>query len=157
MKLFVQMSSTIYRAVMVLFPKELRCDFGEEMLETFAEDLAAQQAAHGIRGVVAVWRAALSEVIRLAPSLWFRNITVAAPALTALVMIVMASPVLVHAIQWQAHASLRPGETPLLHAVLMLALEGMIAALTAFVAVQRSKSQRPISLGAVRGGTTKHA
>jgi hypothetical protein len=148
----IQLSRTIYRAVMFLYPTEFRCDFGEEMLETFAEDLAAQQAGHGFRGVLTVWRTALSEVIRLTPRLWVRNATAVAPPLTALAMIATASPALVHAIQRQAHAKLRPGETTPLDLLLALALEGTIAALTAFVAVQRSNNERFIGLGDLRRG-----
>jgi hypothetical protein len=142
----------MYHALTVLYPREFRYSFGEELLETFAEDLAAQQAARGIRGLLTVWRIALSEVIHLAPQLWFRNTSVAVPLFTALAMIATASPALVQAIRCQEQAVLRPGQTSPLDAILALALEGMIAALTASLAVQRLHNQRLICLGSLRGG-----
>lgn len=152
MRRAMHLNRMAYRVTTLLYPSDFRRRFGEEMLETFTEDLVAQRTRRGIRGVFAVWRIALSELLRMAPRLWLRSSSIAAPALTALAMMATASPTLVLAIERQVQPRLRPGETPLLDAVMAMAVDGMVAALTAFIAVQRTNCQPFTGLGILRSG-----
>jgi hypothetical protein len=77
------LSSRIYRRLIVLYPEDLRRDYGADMAFVFAEDLEAARREAGMRGVVRVWRCALCEFVRLAlpdhasspavsvPAVWF--------------------------------------------------------------------------------------
>ena len=77
------LSSRIYARLLVLYPEDLRRDFGAEMALVFAEDLAAARREAGMRGVIRVWRCALGEFVRFAlpghasspavsvPAIWF--------------------------------------------------------------------------------------
>ncbi len=77
------LSSRIYRRLLVLYPEDLRRDYGADMAFVFAEDLEAARREAGLRGVVRVWRCALCEFFRFAlpdhasspavsvPAIWF--------------------------------------------------------------------------------------
>jgi hypothetical protein len=60
------LSSRIYSRLLVLYPADLRRDFGDQMALVFAEDLDAARRRSGLRGEVRVWRCALGEFLRLA-------------------------------------------------------------------------------------------
>ena len=58
------LSSRLYGRLLVLYPEDLRRDFGTEMALVFADDLAAARREAGFHGVFRVWRCALSEFFR---------------------------------------------------------------------------------------------
>lgn len=62
----VPLSSRLYGRLLVLYPEDLRRDYGSEMALAFAEDLDAARRDAGIRGVTRVWRCALVEFLRFA-------------------------------------------------------------------------------------------
>ncbi len=77
------LSSRIYGRLLVLYPEDLRRDYGAEMALVFAEDLDTAQRQAGMRGVIRVWRCALGEFVQFAlpvcasspavrvPAVWF--------------------------------------------------------------------------------------
>lgn len=78
----VDWSGRIYGRLLLLYPADLRRDFGAEMAFVFGEDLAAARREAGAAGVLRVWRNALREVLRIAlPPLLARPI-VAVPAVS---------------------------------------------------------------------------
>lgn len=77
------LSSRIYGRLLVLYPDDLRRDYGADMALVFAEDLDMARQEAGMRGVIRVWRCALGELLRFAlpgcashpavmvPAIWF--------------------------------------------------------------------------------------
>lgn len=63
---WLRFSSWIYRAILLLYPDDLRLDFGAEMTEVFTEDLARAWLRRGPSGVAAVWCCAASEIVSVA-------------------------------------------------------------------------------------------
>ena len=141
-----------YRNLLILYPDDLRGDFGPEMLEAFAQDLLVACTARSIKGAIRVWRITLHELIRIAFPAWLRNPAVAVPVLSAATALVSQSPLLIMTIRRAAQMSLRPGDATPLDALFALALGAIITALTAFVAVYRWKQASLISLGIDRLG-----
>jgi hypothetical protein len=128
-----------YRSLLILYPDDLRRDFGSEMLETFAQDLAGEYAAHSIKGSVRVWRIALRETIRIALPAWLQIPAVAVPAIASSLAFVTQSPLLIMTV-------LRKEDATPLNALCAIAIGAAITALTAFVAVHRWKRASLISL-----------
>jgi hypothetical protein len=128
---FFHWSLRAYRGLLVLYPEDLRRDFGADMLEAFANDLE-------VGGPVRVWRIALREVIHIGLPGWLGIPAVAVPALSVAAVVVSQSPLLI--------VSFRPGGATPLDALVAVAIEAAVAALTSFVAVHRWKRARPISL-----------
>jgi hypothetical protein len=60
------LSSRLYGRLLVLYPDDLRRDYGVEMALAFAEDLDTARRDEGLRGVIRVWRCALCEFLRFA-------------------------------------------------------------------------------------------
>jgi hypothetical protein len=134
---FLGWSLRTYRNLLLLYPEELRRDFGEEMLDAFERDLSAECAARSIKGAVRVWRITLREAIRIGLPAWLRNPAVAVPALAAAVDIVSQSPLLIVAIRNHAF---------LVDTLFAIAIEAVVTFATSFVAVYRWKRHRLISL-----------
>jgi hypothetical protein len=63
---WLRLSSRIYGGLLLLYPQELRRDFGAEMAAVFAEDLADAWRRQHSRGVFRVWWCSLCEVVRIA-------------------------------------------------------------------------------------------
>ena len=76
------LSSRIYGRLLVLYPEELRRDFGAEMALVFADDLQAARREAGLRGALRVWRCALGEFVRLALPACASSPAVRVPAIT---------------------------------------------------------------------------
>jgi hypothetical protein len=55
-----------YRASLWLYPLELRRSYGGEMIAAFAQMLAAESAAHGLRGIAASGCRAITEIFTVA-------------------------------------------------------------------------------------------
>ncbi len=62
----VPLRSRLYGRLLVLYPEDLRRDYGVEMALAFAEDLDTARRDAGLRGVIRVWRCALVEFMRFA-------------------------------------------------------------------------------------------
>jgi hypothetical protein len=128
---FLRWSLRAYRRLLILYPDDLRRDFGPDMLEAFADSLVVDRA-------VRAWRIALCEVIRIGLPGWLRNPAVAVPTLSATGTILVQSPLLM--------VSFRPGGTTPLEALVAVAIGATVAALTSFVAVHRWKQANLVSL-----------
>jgi hypothetical protein len=70
-----------YAALLALYPAELRREFGSEIVEVFAEDLANAVRFRGLRGFLSVWWCALREFVRIALPAQAENRLVAVPCI----------------------------------------------------------------------------
>lgn len=59
-------SVSLYKALLVLYPPEVRNRFGSEMAETFAQQLTDAWAEERASGVLKVWALALPELFWIA-------------------------------------------------------------------------------------------
>jgi hypothetical protein len=57
-------SARVYRRLLVLYPEDLRRDFGADMALVFADDLDQARRESGMRGVARVWRCSIGEFVR---------------------------------------------------------------------------------------------
>jgi hypothetical protein len=133
---FLRWNLRAYRSLQILYPDDLRRDFGPDMLEAFAHDLSAECS---LKSAVRVWRITLHELVRIGLPAWLQSPAVAVPALSAAAVIVSQSPLLI--------MSFRPGGTTPLAAAVAVTIETAVAALTSFVAVHKWKRASLISLG----------
>jgi hypothetical protein len=62
----LRFSSRIYEGMLLLYPSDLRHDFGLEMVEVFNEDVAEAWRTRGSAGVIRVWWCAVREVLTIA-------------------------------------------------------------------------------------------
>jgi hypothetical protein len=129
---FLHLSVRAYRKLLILYPEDLRRDFGADMLEAFAHDLSAE-------GAFRVWRIALRELIRIGLPGWLQSPAVTVPGLSAATVIVSQSPLLI--------MSFRHGGATPLNTLVAFTIEAALSALTSFVAVHRWKRAGLISLG----------
>lgn len=60
------MSPRLYSVLLLLYPAELRRNFGAEMTQVFLEDLEESQRRSGIRGSARVWWRSIRELFRIA-------------------------------------------------------------------------------------------
>jgi hypothetical protein len=75
----------IYAALVLLYPATLRRQFGEEMIEVFAEQMRDACRKNGWVGGMGVWRSVAGETLRTALSSHLRIIGISfASGLTAL-------------------------------------------------------------------------
>jgi hypothetical protein len=139
MPLFLRWSLRAYRRLLILYPDDLRRDFGPEMLEAFAHDLSAECAASKVKGAIHVWRITLRELIRIGLPAWLRIPAVAVPALSVAANIVSQSPLLIMTV-------LRKEDATPLYAMSAIAIGSALTALTSFIAVHRWKRARLIAL-----------
>jgi hypothetical protein len=126
-----------YRSVLIFYPEDLRREFGLEMLEAFADDLAVENP-------VRVWRITLRELIHIGLPAWLRIPAVAVPALSAATLVFSQSPLLI--------MSFRGSGTRPLDALVAVGIETAVTALTSFVAVHRWKRTRLVVLDIGRLG-----
>lgn len=94
MNWFVRVSACAYRAVIVLYPVELRYEYGTEMAAVFAEELADACRSGSATDVVGVWWRAVSEVLRIAIPGRLANASMPAPALGAMVQLAVLGSML---------------------------------------------------------------
>lgn len=57
-------SSRVYSAILLLYPKALRREFGQEMVEVFAEQMRDASRSEGWRGELKLWGCVGSETVR---------------------------------------------------------------------------------------------
>jgi hypothetical protein len=59
-------SHTVYERSLVLYPKDLRRDFGAEMVEVFDEQISEAYSESGFPGLLRVWFGATRELVTVA-------------------------------------------------------------------------------------------
>lgn len=91
---FVHWSASIYRAILVLYPFELRYQYGDEMVAVFAEDLADACENGRADDVIGVWWRAASEVLRIALPARIANQALVAPAVSVVLHLAAIGSVL---------------------------------------------------------------
>jgi hypothetical protein len=121
-----------YEHILILYPEELRREFGREMLEAFAQDLSAECALR-------VWRITLGELIRIGIPAWLQIPAVAVAAISSAMAIATQSPLLVMTF-------VRKEDASPLYALCAITIGGGLTAVTSFVAVHRWKRAGLISL-----------
>jgi hypothetical protein len=142
---FLRWSLRAYRTLLIVYPDDLRRDFGQEMLEAFEHDLSVECGAHSIKGAIRVWRITLREAIRIGLPAWLQIPAVAVPALSAATAIVSQSPLLIMAMRREAQPGFHAGHA-IIDALVAISIEAAITAVTSFVAVYRWKRDRLIIL-----------
>jgi hypothetical protein len=142
-------SLSAYSRLIVLYPDDLRRDFGPELLEAFERDLTDDLSSHGVGGAIRVWRITLREMIRLGPPEWLHIPAVAVPLLAAAAAFVSESPLLILTIRRQGIHNPTQGDVTPSYALAAIAIAAAVSALTALVAVYQRKADRPISLAAL--------
>jgi hypothetical protein len=149
---FLLWSLRAYRNLLILYPDDLRRDFGPEMLEAFEYDLSVECAARSVKGVIRVWCITLREAIKFGHPAWLQVPSVAVPVLSAAAVIVSQSPLLIMTIGREAPLRFHPGDATPLDTLYALALDAVVAALTSFVAVYPWERASLISLDIVQPG-----
>jgi hypothetical protein len=77
-------SLRLYEKLLLLYPDELRHEFGDEMALAFADDLEAAWGDARIAGLIQIWWYALCELLTVALPAQKSNPSVLAPALAFL-------------------------------------------------------------------------
>ncbi len=62
----LEVSRKIYARSLVLYPSELRRDFGAEMIEVFDEQVSEAYSRRGFPGFLRVWFSAMQEFVAIA-------------------------------------------------------------------------------------------
>jgi len=62
----IEVSRKVYETSLALYPKDLRDDFGDEMIEVFEEQITDAYQEHGVRGLLRVWLCATREFFSIA-------------------------------------------------------------------------------------------
>jgi hypothetical protein len=57
-------SSRVYSAILLLYPRALRREFGQEMVEVFAEQMRDARRSEGWRGELRLWGCVGNETVR---------------------------------------------------------------------------------------------
>ena len=94
----------IYGRLLLLYPEDLRRDYGADMALVFAEDLDSARREAGMRGAIRVWRCALSEFLRFALPGYASRPAVRVPVISSALSIVMMSGVMTMALRHAPHA-----------------------------------------------------
>jgi hypothetical protein len=82
MNRFIRLSSYVYSGILVLYAADLRRDFGDEMTDVFAQELAEMWHSRRLFGALNVWRRALWEVMSIAVPTQIVNSAVIAPTIS---------------------------------------------------------------------------
>jgi hypothetical protein len=91
---FVRLSSHIYSRILVLYPADLRREFGDEMTDVFAQDLAEMWHSRRLVGVLNVWRRALCELTSIAAPAGIATSTVIATTISFFWAVIVTSAVI---------------------------------------------------------------
>jgi hypothetical protein len=59
-----QISSRVYSAVLLLYPRQLRREFGLEMVEVFSEQVCDARRSEGWPGELRIWGCVVHETVR---------------------------------------------------------------------------------------------
>ena len=89
----LEVSHKVYESILIFFPKDLRGDFGSEMIEVFDEQAWEAYSRRGSSGLLRVWFSATWEIVTVAfPSrLAGRGIPIIAVTTTLAFMLWFAS------------------------------------------------------------------
>lgn len=94
MRWFVRWSQGVYRALLLLYPFELRFEFGDDMVWMFGEDLKDALKRRCMSDVAGVWWRALSEVPWIALPGRFAIPSLAPPVVGMMVQLAVVGGVL---------------------------------------------------------------
>ena len=84
MSAIVQTSARVYRYLVLCYPSEFRARYGDEMADTFEQQLAEVWQDRGLAGLSLAWSIASLELIRIALPGQVTRPGVAIPMLSAL-------------------------------------------------------------------------
>ena len=59
----LNLSQKVYQRSLIFYPKDLRGDFGSEMIEVFDEQLSEAYSRSGLAGLLRVWFSAMCEFV----------------------------------------------------------------------------------------------
>jgi hypothetical protein len=145
MSTILTVSVRLYAAALPLYPPDLRRDFGAEMADAFAQDLADALQRNGMRGVMRVWYCAISELLRIALPSQAEKPVVAVPCISfALCETVMSGQLMLafrHDSAIFANGPVHPGLIPFL-----LIWPSLLASLTALAALWAGDRGLPLQL-----------
>ena len=150
MNRFLRWNLKAYRATLLLYPEDLRRDFGAEMAEAFEEDLASECDAGNLTGVIRVWRVTLREFLQIALIRQFENPLLAVPVLAALVSLASQASILALALKRESALNFHVGGSIPAEIAIVVLLPSLITACAAFAVVRRRKGDRLVSLGLTR-------
>jgi hypothetical protein len=68
-----QRTSSLYAALLLAYPRDFRTRFGEEMTETFSDQMLSAWTGNGLAGAIRVWLCAIWEIISIAAPLQLRS------------------------------------------------------------------------------------
>jgi hypothetical protein len=134
MSALLRLNARAYGIVLLLYPADLRREFGLEMRELFGEDLADGWRNSGAAGVLRVWWCAVCEILRIAIPGQMENPAFAVPAISFVFSTFPLGSILAKA------PSL--GTRPLIEEIaLFIVCPGLVSAFTALAAVHIGKTQ----------------
>ena len=89
----LEIGHKVYESLVIFYPKDLRGDFGEEMIEVFDEKAWESYSCRGFSGLLCVWFNAAWEIVTVALPARFaeRGIPIIAVAATLAFMLWFAS------------------------------------------------------------------
>jgi len=77
-----ELSCSVYRTLLVIYPRALRTAFGQEMVEVFGQQIRNAASDGGTWGVLRVWFYALYELFTIALPLQAANTVVIIPMIS---------------------------------------------------------------------------
>jgi hypothetical protein len=80
----LELSVRTYRSLLLLYPEDLRRDFGDEMVLAFVDDLDQAWIEARLAGVARIWRSAIAELVTVALPGQQSNPCILVPALSFL-------------------------------------------------------------------------
>jgi hypothetical protein len=86
----IRLSCWIYGRLLNFYPRELRAEFGNDMVEVFEDLLCEVTARRGISGLASVWGTSLWELMSVAMPSRLQKPTVIAGAVSLVVSSVIA-------------------------------------------------------------------
>jgi len=112
MNIVLLRSLWLYERLLLLYPEDLRRDFGGEMILAFADDLEAAWGDARIAGVMQIWWYALREMLTVALPAQRSNPCVLVPALSFVVVAATQSAELCLAVHQAARVDTCGSSTP---------------------------------------------
>ena len=89
----LELSHKAYKSILIFYPRDLRGDFGKEMIEVFDEQSGEAYSRRGSSGLLRVWFSAMWEIVTVAfpGRLAGRGIPIIAVTVTLALMLWFAS------------------------------------------------------------------
>ena len=129
-----------YGAVLILYPADLRREFGLEMRELFGEDLADAWRSSGVAGVLRVWWCAVCEILRIAIPGQLENPAFVVPVIAFAFNVLTLGCELAAAITSHPLAQQRPLPDDV---ILFVFWPSLVTAITAIVVVRAGRVNMP--------------